>query len=96
MEKRQARFLAVIVTVVFMFILSAVAALRTIHSVLSNQTFYYFWLFITVVGQGPFIIIPLDRGKTMRFIMDHLPQWILQLVVSVPVTCWPIYETREA
>ena len=86
MEKRQARFLAVIVTVVFMFILSAVAALRIIHSVLSNQTFYYFWLFITVVGQGPFIIIPLDRGKTMRFIMDHLPQWILQLVVSVPVT----------
>jgi predicted MPP superfamily phosphohydrolase len=86
MKRHQLRFYLVFTLV---FSLTAGSAFFTSHEILhltQSKIAFSIWAVLSVFFQGPFLLLPLDRGRTLGAFSRKFPQWLFLALVGFNLT----------
>lgn len=86
MKRSESRFLIVVGLVVLTLVFSGILGAHEIYRLTQNKMIFNIWCTLSLIFQTPFIIIPLDRGRTVGFVGKYLPQWVSLFMVAWNLT----------
>jgi predicted MPP superfamily phosphohydrolase len=86
MKRSESRVVIVVGIVVTTLIFSGILGAHEIYRLTQNKMIFNIWCALCLIFQTPFIIIPLDRGRTIGFVGKYLPQWFSLFMVAWNLT----------
>jgi predicted MPP superfamily phosphohydrolase len=86
MRRDERKFYVIVCTAVLVIAGSGVFGAREVFRLTQNRELGLLWALLCLIFQTPFILIPIDRGRTLNFYGKYLPLWFGLVMIAWDLT----------